>query len=65
MMRISLAEKERQIAQRKEALGIIGSSYVLPNSGARRSESKRELLRILRREAEARNRAPTFATAIK
>lgn len=64
MIRTTLAEKERMIAERNDALGITGSSYVMPNSGARRTEPKRELLRTIRREAEARDRNPTFAALI-
>jgi hypothetical protein len=61
---MTIAEKERQIAERKDALGITGRDYVMPNSGARRTPEKRELLRTIEREAKARGRAPVFAAAI-
>ena len=58
---MTLTEKEKQIARRKAELGYTGRNYVAPNSGERRTEEKRELLRTIRREAQARGRVPVFA----
>jgi hypothetical protein len=64
MTQITLSEKESQLARRKAELGYTGRDYVAPNSGARRTPAKRELLRTIRREAEARGTVPVFAAAI-
>ncbi len=64
MTRITIAEKQQQLARRKAELGYTGRDYVAPNSGARRTPEKQELLRTIRREAEARNRVPAFAAVI-
>ncbi len=64
MTRITLAEKERRLAVRKADLDLTGRDYVRPNSGSHRTPEKRELLRTLRREAEACGGAPRFAAAI-
>jgi hypothetical protein len=64
MMRITLEEKARFLAQRKAELGITGRNYVAMNSGKHRTESKRELLRTIEREAGARGIWPRFRAAI-
>jgi hypothetical protein len=60
MIRTSLAEKERDLAQRKAELGLIGRDYVAVNSGTHRTPEKRELLRAIQEEAQAQGRAPRF-----
>lgn len=64
MIRISLEEKARFIAKRKEELGIIGYDYVAPNSGSRRTPEKIELLRTIEREARAHGRVPRFRVSV-
>ena len=60
MIRTTIEDQARLIARRKEELGIEGRDYVAPNSGARRTETKRELLRTIEREAQAQGAAPRF-----
>jgi hypothetical protein len=64
MIRTTLKEKERSLAQRKAELGIEGTSYVAANPGTLRTEAKRELLRVIDLEAQARGVAPRFRAAI-
>ena len=63
MTRITLAEKQRLLAQRKAELGIRGRSYVAANPGTRRTISKQRLLRAIAEEARARGQAPRFVPA--
>jgi hypothetical protein len=63
MIRTSLVEKERFLAQRKAELGIEGRDYVAINSGARRTPAKRELLQTIQDEAQAQGRNPPFHAA--
>ena len=65
MIRITVAAKERSIAQRKAELGITGQEYVAPNSGARRTASKRQLLRTIQQEVRDRGVEPRFRAAIE
>jgi hypothetical protein len=65
MIRTSLAEKDRFLAQRKAELGIVGRDYVAVNSGMRRTSAKRELLRVLEEEARARGIAPRFKAILQ
>jgi hypothetical protein len=64
VIRIILEEKARLLAQRKAELGITGRNYVAVNSGKHRTESKRELLRTIERETEARGIRPRFRAVI-
>jgi hypothetical protein len=64
MIRTTLAAKERSLARRKAALGITGRNFVAPNSGERRTASKRQLLRTIEQEARARGAEPRFEAAI-
>lgn len=64
MIRITLEEKARALAQRKEALGITGRDYVAVNTGKHRTEAKRELLRTIQRDAEERGIPPRFRAII-
>lgn len=64
MIRINLEEKARFLARRKAELGIAGRNYVTANAGAHRTEAKRELLRMIEREAKARSIRPRFQAAI-
>jgi hypothetical protein len=65
MIRTTLAEKERSLARRKTELGIVGRNYVAVNSDARRTDAKRELLRALEREAQARGVVSRFGAAME
>jgi hypothetical protein len=64
MIRTTLEEKARFLARRKAELGIKGRNYVAVNSGRHRTESKRELLRTIEREAKARGIKPRFRAII-
>ena len=64
MTQITLEEKARFLARRKAELGIEGRNYVAVNAGTRRTESKRELLRTIEREAKARGIRPCFRAVI-
>jgi hypothetical protein len=63
MIRTSLAEKARVLAQRKAMLGLEGRDYVPVNSGTRRTPAKRELLRAIQDEAQEQGKAPRFRAA--
>lgn len=63
MIRTTLAEQENRIERRKAELGIVGRSYVTPNSGRRRTSEKRELLRRMERDRQARGLALAFQAA--
>ena len=51
---MTLNDLEQRIERRKAELGLVGGSYVMPNSGEARTPEKRELLRILATEAAER-----------
>jgi hypothetical protein len=61
---LTLQQQEEFLAQRKAELGYTGNDYVPVNSGARRTWSKRQLLRALAKAAEERGEAPRFAANI-
>ena len=65
MTRITLEEKARSLAQRKAELGIEGRDYVPVNSGARRTEAKRALLRTIEREARAQGVGLRFEARVE
>jgi hypothetical protein len=52
---VTLNDLEASIERRKAELGLVGDSYVMPNSGQARTAEKRELLRILAAEAAERH----------
>lgn len=60
MKTIRLEDLARKIDQRKAELGIAGQDYVAQNSGERRSESKRELLKAIEKTAREKGREPRF-----
>ena len=62
MQTISLDELERRLIVRKRELGIIGVDFLPVNDGARRTASKRRLLRAIAENAVAQGRTPHFAT---
>lgn len=62
MRTITLRELEERIERRKALLGLSGNAYVLPNSGANRTQEKRDLLRALAVNAAEQGRQPTFGT---
>lgn len=64
MIRTTLEEKARFLARRKAELGIEGRNYVAVNAGTHRTETKRELLRTIEREAKARGIRPRFRAVI-
>ena len=59
-----MEQQEQFLAQRTAELGYTGRDYVPANSGARRTESKRALLRAIAQAAEDRGEAPRFAANI-
>jgi hypothetical protein len=64
MTKITLEEKARLIARRKAELGLEGQDYVPVNSGARRTEDKRRLLRTIDREVRASGATLRFQAII-
>lgn len=60
MQILTIGELEARIERRKAQLGITGDGYVLANSGANRSDEKRELLRALAVRAAEQGRSPAF-----
>ena len=64
MIQVSLDQQENFLARRTAELGYTGRDYVPANSGAERTESKRELLRAIARSAADRSEAPRFAANI-
>jgi hypothetical protein len=60
MRTIKLEDYERELEARKAVFGYSGNDYVSLNTGASRSEEKRELLRVLAENAEAQGRKPRF-----
>jgi hypothetical protein len=65
MIKTTIADKERWLARRKAELGIEGRNYVKANSGIRRTEQKRALLRAINEGAAARGATPPFGTPLK
>lgn len=65
MIRTTIQAKADALARRKAVLGIVGQEYVAPNSGARRTASKRQLLRTIEREARSRGTTPHFKAAVQ
>ncbi len=57
---VQLEDYEQALEARVEALGLTGQTYVLPNSGARRTEAKRALLRAIAEAAAEQGRTPPF-----
>jgi hypothetical protein len=57
---LKIDELEARIDRRKAQLGLAGDRYVLANSGASRSEEKRELLRAISLRAAEQGRRPAF-----
>jgi hypothetical protein len=53
---LDIRELERRLIERKRALGIAGT--LKPNAGARRTESKRQLLRAIAGSAPRQGRPP-------
>lgn len=62
MKTIKLEDLERQLIARKRALGITGVDFLPLNDGARRTASKRGLLRAIADNASAQGRTPRFGT---
>lgn len=60
MIRLSLRDHLAHLERRKAELGLTGYDYVPKNSGARRTERKKAILRALREDAEKEGREPTF-----
>ncbi len=57
---VTVRQLEERIERRKALCGLSGNDYVLPNSGAKRTREKRELLRALALNAARRGRRPAF-----
>jgi hypothetical protein len=57
---LTIGELEARIECRKAQLGLEGNDYVRANSGANRSEEKREPLRAIAENAANRGRQPAF-----
>jgi hypothetical protein len=55
MIILDIRELERRLIERKRALGIAGR--LTPNPGARRTDSKRQLLRAIAEGAPEQRRA--------
>ena len=60
MRALTLKELDEQIKRRKAELGISGRPSAPANSGRRRTESKRALLKKLKDTAEAQGRELPF-----
>jgi len=60
MREITLKELAESIERKKAELGYSRQDYVARNSGRRRTESKRALLRNIEAAAKARGEEPTF-----
>lgn len=63
MKTISLDELERRLVARKRELGITGVDFLPLNDGARRTASKRRLLRAIAENAASQGRTPGFGTS--
>ncbi len=57
---MTLNDLELRIERRKAQLGLVGDSYVMPNSGESRTPEKRELLRLLAAAAAEKRISPPF-----
>ena len=64
MQIVRLEDYERDLEARLRALGYVGRDFVLPNCGAYRTESKRELLRSLSEQARTSGRETPWAANI-
>lgn len=60
MRMITVRQLEERIERRKAIWGLSGKDYVLSNSGARRTQAKRDLLRALALNAARQGRRPAF-----
>ncbi|AXO15636.1 hypothetical protein [Thalassospira indica] len=60
MREITIKELAAKVSQKKAEMGYSGGGFVQPNSGRRRTESKRALLRNIEAAAKARGEEPTF-----
>jgi hypothetical protein len=60
MQALTIRDLEARIERRKAEWGLEGDDYVRANTGANRSEEKRELLRALAQNATDRGRQPAF-----
>lgn len=60
MKTITLEELERRLIARKRELGIVGVDFLPLNDGARRTESKRQLLGKIAENAAVQGRSPRF-----
>ncbi len=58
MKTIKLEDLERQLIARKRVLGITGVDFLPLNDGARRTDSKRRLLRAIADNAASQGRKP-------
>jgi hypothetical protein len=63
MIDVNIFELERWLIARKRELGIVGNDFLPRNDGSRRTESKRQLLRAIAENAEARANADKPPTA--
>ena len=64
MRRMKIEDLEAAIDRRKAILGFSGDGYVLPNSGANRTDEKRELLRLIQAAAAESGKEPAFKANI-
>jgi len=60
MREITIKELAEKVNQKKAEFGYSGGEFVQPNSGRRRTESKRALLRNIARSAAERGEEPPF-----
>lgn len=60
MKTIKLEDLERQLVARTRELGIVGVDFLPLNDGARRTASKRHLLRTIAENAASQGRKPWF-----
>jgi len=60
MQTLTIRDLEARIERRKAEWGLEGDDYVRANTGANRTEEKRELLRALAQNATDRGRRPAF-----
>ena len=60
MREITIEELAERINRKRAELGLSGTGDVLPNSGRRRTESKRALLRNIAAAAAERGEEPPF-----
>lgn len=60
MRTLTIGQLEARIERRKAEWGLDGDDYVRANSGANRSDEKRELLSAIALGAAERGRQPAF-----